>query len=133
MSGTFSTTFLGPPGRLNAGRRLKDDPIENRLPTPFPTEAIVTDEEAVGVLKISRLFHKKRGLTIKLEGELLGPWVGSVRAACAGRDGRRLCLDLAAVPYVDTAGVQLLRELVAEGAEIVACSCFVGELLHPEP
>jgi anti-anti-sigma regulatory factor len=87
------------------------------------------------VLKITRLFPRGPGLTIKLEGELLGSWVGSVRDACAvrGRRPRHLRLDLAAVTYVDAAGVQLLRDLVAEGAEIAACSSFVGELLHREP
>jgi len=92
-------------------------------------------EEAGGVLRITLLSRKGRGLTLKLEGELLGPWVGSVRDACAvrGRRPRYLRLDLAAITYVDAAGVQLLRDLVAEGAEIAACSSFVGELLHREP
>ena len=85
------------------------------------------------MLKITRLSPPGRGLTIKLEGELLGPWVGSVRDACATRGRRPRRLDLAAVTYVDAAGVQLLGELVAEGAEIAACSSFVGELLHREP
>jgi hypothetical protein len=87
------------------------------------------------VLKITRLFPRGRGLTIRLEGELLGPWVGSVRDACAvrGRRPRRRRLDLAGVTYVDAAGVQLLRDLVAEGVEIAACSGFIGELLHREP
>jgi anti-anti-sigma regulatory factor len=87
------------------------------------------------VLRITRLFPRGRGLTVKLEGELLAPWVGSVRDACAvrGRRPRRLRLDLAAVTFVDAAGVQLLCDLVAEGAEIAACSSFVGELLHREP
>ena len=86
------------------------------------------------MLKITRLSHKGRGLTIKLEGELLGAWVVAAREACAtrGRRPRRLRLDLAAVTYVDAAGLQLLRDLVAEGAEIVAWSSFVGELLYPE-
>jgi hypothetical protein len=86
------------------------------------------------MLKITRLFPKGRGLTIRLEGELLGPWVGSVRDACAvrGRRRRRLRLDLVAVTYVDAAGVQLLHDLAAEGAEITACSSFVGALLHRE-
>src|SRR5262245_36424947 len=83
------------------------------------------------VLKITRLSQKGRGLTIKLEGELLGPWVGSVRDACSasGRRPRHLRLDLAVVTFVDAAGIQLLRDLVAEGAELAACSSFVGELL----
>jgi hypothetical protein len=63
-----------------------------------------------GVLKITRLSRKGRGLTIKLEGEILGPWVGSLRDTCAtlGRWPRRL--DLAGVTYVDAADLQLLRD-----------------------
>jgi anti-anti-sigma regulatory factor len=73
-------------------------------------------------------------LTIKLEGEILEPWVGAVRDACAqrGRRSGRLCLDLAALTFVDAAGAGLLRDLVGEGIEIAACSSFVGELLHLE-
>jgi anti-anti-sigma regulatory factor len=85
------------------------------------------------VLKITRLSPKGRGLTIKLEGEILDPWVGSVRDAFAARGRRPRCLDLAAVTYVDAAGVQLLRDLMAEGVEIAACSSFVRALLHLEP
>ena len=86
------------------------------------------------MLKITRLSHKGRRLTIKLEGEILGPWVGAVRDACAKRlrRSRRLRLDLAAVTYADAAGVQLLRDLIGEGIEIAACSLFIAELLHPE-
>ena len=84
------------------------------------------------MLKITRLSHKGRGLTIKLEGEILGAWVGAVRAAGTKRGRRPRRLDLAAVTYVDAAGLQLLRDLMAEGFEIAACSSFVGELLHPE-
>jgi len=82
------------------------------------------------VLKITRLVHKGRGLTIKLEGEIVGAWVGSVRDACAICGNRRPRLDLAAVTYVDAAGVQLLRDLMAEGVEIAARSGIVGAVLH---
>jgi hypothetical protein len=84
------------------------------------------------VLKITRLFHKGRCLTIKLEGEILGPWVDAARDACStgGRRPRRLHLDLAAVTYADAAGTQLLRDLMREGIEIAACSSFLAELLH---
>jgi anti-anti-sigma regulatory factor len=83
------------------------------------------------VLKITRLSRQGRGLTIKLEGELLEAWVGAARDACAIRGRRPRRLDLSAVTYVDAAGVQLLRDLMAEGVEIAACSGFVGELLRP--
>jgi hypothetical protein len=87
-------------------------------------------EEAASVLKITRLLPRGRGLTIKLEGELFEAWVGSVRDACASRGPRPLRLDLADVSYVDAAGLQLLLDLMAEGAEIATCSGFVGELLN---
>ena len=84
------------------------------------------------MLKITRLSHKGRGLTLKLEGEILAPWVGTVRNACTqrARRCRRLRLDLAAVTYADAVGTQLLRDLMREGIEIAACSSFLAELLH---
>jgi anti-anti-sigma regulatory factor len=86
------------------------------------------------VLKVTRLSQGVPALTVKVEGQLLGPWVPAVRDACRarGRRSSRLLLDLAAVTYADAAGAQLLRDLVGEGVEIVACSGFVGELLRPE-
>ena len=84
------------------------------------------------MLKITRLPRKGRVLTIKLEGEILAPWVGAVRDACTkrGRTSARPRLDLNAVTYVDAAGVELLLHLMAEGVEIAACSSFFRELLR---
>ena len=36
----------------------------------------------------------------------------------------------AAVSFVDSAGTQLLRDLIRRGIAIAACSAFVAELLH---
>ena len=83
------------------------------------------------MLRITRLSQIGRGLTIKLEGEIVGAWVGAARDACAIRGRRPRRLDLAAVTYVDAAGLQLLRDLMAEGVEIADCSSFVRELLNP--
>ena len=71
---------------------------------------------------------------IKLEGELLKPWVEAVLDACAkqGRRPRQVVLDLAAVTYVDGPGSKLLRDLAGAGIEIGACSSFVAELLDLE-
>ena len=84
------------------------------------------------MLKITRRSGRGQVPTVQLEGEVLGPWVGAVRDACAkrGRRSRRLRLDLAAVSYADAAGTQLLRDLLREGVEVVACSSFLTELLH---
>jgi hypothetical protein len=67
--------------------------------------------------------------TLKLEGKLIGPWVAALREACGGSRPR---LDLGAVGFVDAAGLALLRELLAGGATLVACSALVAEMLHPE-
>jgi hypothetical protein len=86
------------------------------------------------VLKITQLSRKGQTLTIKLEGEILEPWVSMVREACTprGRRSRRPLLDLSAVSYVDAPGAQLLRDLRREGIQIAACSSFIRELLDPE-
>jgi anti-anti-sigma regulatory factor len=84
------------------------------------------------VLRITWLSRKGRGLTIKLEGEIVGAWAEAARDACAIRGRRPRRLDLAAVTYVDAVGLQLLRDLIAEGVEIADCSSFVGELLNPK-
>jgi hypothetical protein len=89
-------------------------------------------EEWVGVLKITQLSQEGGRLTIKFEGEILAPWVGTVREACStgGRRPERLRLDLAAVTYADAAGTQLLGDLMREGIEIAARSNFLAELLR---
>jgi ABC-type transporter Mla MlaB component len=69
--------------------------------------------------------------TLKLEGKLQGPWVAELQIACEEAQSPPSCvrLDLAAVSFVDTAGVDCLQELIREGVPIVACSGFVAELL----
>jgi hypothetical protein len=71
---------------------------------------------------------------IKLEGEILEPWLDALRDACRqrGRLSGRPLLDLAHVTYVDAAGTRLLHDLRREGIEITACSSFVRELLDPQ-
>src|SRR5262249_5732601 len=70
-------------------------------------------EEATGMLRITRLASKGR-LMLKLEGQLLEPWVSTVRDACtqSGQRSGPVCLDLAAVNYVDAAGVCFLCDLM---------------------
>lgn len=58
------------------------------------------------------------------------PWVAELVSVCGMAASARL--DLANVTYVDTAGVALLRELMARGFEIVASSPFVAALLQLE-
>lgn len=84
------------------------------------------------MLKITRIVVSESSQTLKLEGKLLEPWVPEVQKALAEPNGRskRIRLDLSAVTFVDSAGLQLLRDVIRRGVAIAACSAFVAELLH---
>ena len=84
------------------------------------------------MLRITRIEGTLPTQTIRLEGKLLRPWVDEVRQACAsGTDpAGRTSLDLSALTFVDATGEKLLRELIGQGIEVVACSSYVAELLR---
>lgn len=82
------------------------------------------------MLRITTLEGADSRPILRLEGKLLEPWVDEVRRACMER--RPPLLDLSALTYMDAAGVRFLRELLHEGAAIVACSGFVSALLEGE-
>jgi anti-anti-sigma regulatory factor len=54
-------------------------------------------------------------LTMKLEGRMVGPYVGECRQAWQtmnrSLDGKHLSLDLCDVTYIDESGLELLREI----------------------
>jgi ABC-type transporter Mla MlaB component len=70
--------------------------------------------------------------TLKLEGKLLGPWVDELNRTCEEFEIRPgcLCLNLAAVTFVDAAGIQLLNGLIQRGATIAERSAFIEEVLN---
>jgi hypothetical protein len=85
------------------------------------------------MLKIVRIDQgSHRSVTaLKLEGKLLGAWVGELNRVC-----EKLCtspgvldLNLAAVTFIDPAGLELLRDLIRRGTTISGCSGFIEELL----
>jgi hypothetical protein len=72
--------------------------------------------------------------TLKLEGKLVGPWIGELESACRGYQlpAERVCLDLCDLTFVDAAGARFLQNLIRDGATVIACSGFVAEMLHLE-
>jgi hypothetical protein len=84
------------------------------------------------MLRLTRIAGSHRTQAIKLEGKLLEPWVDEVSKACAaGTDpSSRINLDLSALIFVDAAGERLLRKLIAQGIQVIACSSYVAELLR---
>src|SRR5262249_30904370 len=98
----------------------------------FEVEGLPNARSAM--LRISQAQGHDSIWTLRLEGKLVGPWVTEL--ARSGNElpcpPNRLRLDLSAVTFVDRLGVALLRDLLARGATLDACSGLVAELLHVE-
>jgi ABC-type transporter Mla MlaB component len=83
------------------------------------------------MLKISEGKRSKQALTLRLEGSIVGPWVGELRRLCEPlvHQGGRLALDLADVSFADEGGLALLVGLRARGTKLLNPTPFVAEQL----
>jgi ABC-type transporter Mla MlaB component len=83
------------------------------------------------MLKISESKTRNQTITLRLEGRLVGPWVGELQDICEPLvgDGSQLALDLAEVSFADESGVALLSSLKRRGAMLLNATPFVGEQL----
>jgi hypothetical protein len=83
------------------------------------------------MLKISQAGKANPSVTLKLEGRVVGPWVGELRQVCETLliEERSLKLDFADVTFVDASGVAALSSLQTRGVAITNCSPFVEEQL----
>jgi hypothetical protein len=84
------------------------------------------------MLRITTKSCGQAARTFKLEGQLLGPWIGELESAFATSQvsPEGVCLDLHAVTFVDAPGARYLARLLRDGARVVACSGFVAEVLE---
>ena len=71
------------------------------------------------------------GITVHLEGQLIGPWVEELSRVCEPMltSGARLSLDLCDVSFVSREGVRVLWGLRDRHAALQNCSGFVAEQL----
>ena len=84
------------------------------------------------MLKISLVEMANANTTLRLEGRLVGPWVGELRQICEPlvSDGTQLAVDLTEVTFADENGVSLLAGLHARGARLLNAMPFVEEQLR---
>src|SRR5262249_47761488 len=72
-------------------------------------------------------------LTFQLEGKLTGPWVQELeqcwRSSVIGSRPSAVRVDLAGVTSIDSRGRELLREMYARGAELVAADCLTKAIV----
>ncbi len=83
------------------------------------------------MLKISERKLAKQAVTLRIEGRIIGPWVGELQQICEPlvSNGRTLALDLADVSFADENGLTLLSSLKSRGAKLVNPTPFVQEQL----
>jgi anti-anti-sigma regulatory factor len=83
------------------------------------------------MLRISLIASPDEAVTLRLEGQVRGPWVEELRKACeqvlVTRGG--LALDLTEVSFIDMDGVALCRRLRDRKVAFLHCSPFVAEQL----
>ena len=79
------------------------------------------------MLKISREPDEDDLVTLRLEGEITGPWVDETNRACERvlARGEHIRMDLRDVTFVDRAGVELLQRLKKGRAVLNHCSPFL--------
>jgi len=83
------------------------------------------------MLKISQAGKANHSVTLKLEGRVVGPWVGELHQVCETllTEGRALKLDLAEVTFADASGVAVLSNFKSRGVRFTRCSPFLEEQL----
>lgn len=83
------------------------------------------------MLRISESLSSAGITTLRLEGQLSGPWVAEAHRSCEfhTRNGHRLNLDLEELSFVDREGIALLNTLAKRGVGLTNCSQFLQDRL----
>src|SRR5262249_8916772 len=83
------------------------------------------------VLRISRVASPDAAVTLRLEGQVRGPWVEELRSVCDQvlATESTLSLDLTEVSFLDRQGVAPCRRLRERNVALLHYSPFVAEQL----
>ena len=87
------------------------------------------------MLRITLVESSARGVTLRVEGRIAGPWLQELRTTCnvhTGADAVQLYLELEDVSFADGEGVAYLKELQGRGVEFFRVSPFLAELFKNE-
>ena len=81
------------------------------------------------MLRISLVEALDQAVTIRLEGQVRGPWMDELRQSCEQwlAKGIALHLDLSDVSFIDMDGLALCRRLSDRKVRMLHCSPFVAE------
>lgn len=84
------------------------------------------------MLRISISELVSEPVTLRLDGQISGPWVRLLEEACQAqlKPGTRVSLDLRNVLFADREGVALLRRLTDRRVEIQNALPFIAEQIR---
>ena len=84
------------------------------------------------MLRITKVADSPSQITLKLEGKIVSDWVALLECECltALQGQRRVLLDFAAVTFMSSHGVWMLKRLASEDLLLVNCSAFIEDLLQ---
>jgi ABC-type transporter Mla MlaB component len=85
------------------------------------------------MLRVTPMRVQKKAM-LKLEGKLSGPWVDELQRCWTSlkQEESPISVNLQEVSFLDGRGRSLLLRMEREGAHLVECSDFIGNLLHPD-
>jgi ABC-type transporter Mla MlaB component len=84
------------------------------------------------MLRISEAGSSNDGIILRLEGEVIGPWISELQKVCEQTlaSGHRLALDLCDVSFIDRNALSLFQELMRRRVRLINCSPFLVEQLR---
>jgi len=84
------------------------------------------------MLRIESIEKSTGDCVLRLEGQVIGPWVAEIRRSCdqALAAGVELKLDLTDVTFIDRSGIELFRGLMQAGVTVMNCSPFLRSQLR---
>lgn len=102
-----------------------------RLAGPLQLE--VENKGNLIMVRISESGSSDGVRAVKLEGRVVGPCVTEVQTYCQRilSHGVTLTIDMAGVSFLDSRGVGLFKDLMAQQVRLLNCSPFLNELLKP--
>ena len=81
------------------------------------------------MLKITRAVLSEKEITLQLDGQVSGQWVGLLRetAESALDEGATLYVDLKNISFIDCEGIALMRNLIERGVRYANAPLFVAD------
>lgn len=84
------------------------------------------------MLKIDTLHENGNVVRLKLEGKIIEPWSALLDEVCRThlRQKKTVWLDCAGVDFIDSHGVEVIKNFPSKHVKLTSAPGFVTEVLH---